>query len=84
MSGPLPWHPDHEYRIETSDSSVTVDGYALGEPKRLSCDYCAASVLLDRDATTPGIDDLQHERGCPNRFARSHWWRARVAGGSAD
>lgn len=79
-SGRTPWDPSTEYRIVESDSPVTVDGYSQGEPKRLECCFCGASVVLDPDPSTPGIDDLSHQAGCPNRFARSEWWRERVNG----
>ena len=73
-----PWDPDHEYRIEPSETSIGEDGYAKGEPKFLACEFCGARVQLTEARDDPGIDDLAHAADCPNRFARSHWWRDRV------
>lgn len=73
-----PWDGDTHFRIEDSDSPITVDDYALGEPKRLVCEACGASVILDPDLATPGIDDLEHASDCPNRFARSEWFRSQL------
>lgn len=71
---PTPWDPDTEYVLERSDTPVSEDGYKIGEPKRLVCGGCGASVLLTEEPS-PGVDDLSHERDCPNRWARSEWWR---------
>ncbi|MFW6435701.1 MAG: hypothetical protein ACOCY1_04900 [Halovenus sp.] len=78
-SGKSPFDPDTHYRIEGSKSPVTVDGYAEGEPKFLVCDKCEASVQLTEDPT-PGIDELQHMRDCPQRFAKTRTWRERFEG----
>lgn len=56
---------DHEYQIETSDSPVSVDGYALGEPKKLRCWFCDAEVYLT-EQKTPGVWELTHAPWCPN------------------
>ena len=68
-----PWDPETHYSIEHSDSPVTVDGYAKGEPKRLVCDGCGTSVLLTEEPS-PGVDELGHAPGWPNRGAKSDWW----------
>jgi len=60
-----PLAEDHEYRIETSDSPVTVDGYAKGEPKQLVCEFCDADVYLTAEKT-PGVWSLNHAPTCPN------------------
>jgi len=70
-----PWDAESEYRIERSQTPVSEDGYKKGEPKYLACQYCEARVLLTPDPEDPGVDDLAHDRDCPNRFARSHWFR---------
>lgn len=66
--------PETEFEIVPSDTPVTVDGYAQGEPKRLECGECGAAVLLTR-SPSPGIDELGHEKDCSQRFVRSNWWR---------
>lgn len=71
-----PFDPDTEFTIERSESPISEDGYKIGEPKILSCEFCNASVLITEDPSSPGVDDLSHERDCPQRFARSQWWRA--------
>lgn len=69
-----PFDPDTEFIIRPSDSPVSVDGYAMGEPKQLSCAYCSATVQITEDPTDPGVDDLNHDSDCPQRFCRSDWW----------
>jgi hypothetical protein len=66
--------PDTEFELERSDTPVDVDGYKLGEPKQLKCVACGAAVLLT-ESPTPGVDELQHEPACPQRFVKSRWWR---------
>lgn len=73
-----PWDPETRYAIVESDSPVSVDGYALGEPKRLVCDECGASVELTRERS-PGVDYLRHEPDCPQFEARSQWFREHFA-----
>lgn len=68
-----PWDEETHFEIEASDSPITVDGYAKGEPKELRCEECGASVLLTEDPS-PGVDELQHERWCSQRWVRSQWW----------
>jgi len=70
-----PWNAETHYRIERSQVPVNVDGYKVGEPKRLVCVGCGASVRLDPDPATPGIDDLSHAADCSQRWAKSEWWR---------
>lgn len=71
---PTPWDAETEYAIERSDSPITVDGYKIGEPKRLVCEACGASVLLTEEPSA-GVDDLPHDKRCSQRWARSEWWR---------
>ena len=75
-----PFDPDTHYSIVPSDTPVNVDGYKLGEPQHLRCDECGASVLLTPEPS-PGIDELQHEPDCPQRWARSDWWAMQFANG---
>lgn len=72
--GRTPWDADTEFRIERSESSVGADGYALGEPKRLVCDACGASVPLTC-APSAGVDELDHDAGCPQADVHSERFR---------
>lgn len=65
MLDPDPLSGDHEYRIVASDSPVSVDGYAKGEPKAIECEFCDARLILT-EQKTPGVWSLSHERWCPN------------------
>lgn len=66
--------PSTHFEIVPSTTPVDVDGYKLGEPKLLRCTECGADVLLTEEPT-PGIDELGHEKFCPQRWVRSRWWR---------
>jgi|GEM_PF-1807465 len=68
-----------QFEIVRSESPVSEDGYKIGEPKLLQCDACGASVLLTEEPS-PGIDELQHERDCPQRYARTDSWREAFLG----
>ena len=41
--------PDTHVELHESVTSYAVDGYALGEPKYLSCPYCSGWVRLTED-----------------------------------
>jgi len=72
-----PFDPDTHYRIRRSETPVDVDGYKIGEPKKLVCDECGASVLLTEEPS-PGVDDgLPHDPQCSQRWAKTRWWRER-------
>lgn len=66
--------PSTHFRIEPSQTPVTVDGMAKGEPKRLVCEACGAAALITPDPTGASIEDLEHDRTCPQRFVTSEWW----------
>jgi len=70
--------PDTEFELLRSDTPVDVDGYKLGEPKKLQCPECGASVLLTPEPS-PGVDELQHHPQCPQRWVRSEWWESQFA-----
>jgi len=56
----------------------TVDGLAIGEPKFLECDTCGASVRIDGpDGHQTAIDDLPHDRSCPQRDVVSEYFEER-------
>ncbi|GGL55271.1 hypothetical protein [Halocalculus aciditolerans] len=63
--------PDTRYQIIKSETPVSVDGFAMGEPTgEVRCCECGASHL--------NIDEIPHAEDCPQRFVRSDWWRAHV------
>lgn len=60
--------PETEFEIVTSDSPVSVDGYALGEPTgEVKCDACEA--ILEGC-----IDEIEHDADCPQRNVHSRRW----------
>jgi len=63
------------FEIVPSGSPPSVDGLAITEPKYLRCSECGAQVRIDGpDGTQTTIDDLPHDRGCPQRDVVSEWW----------
>ncbi|MFC7202836.1 hypothetical protein ACFQJC_04865 [Haloferax namakaokahaiae] len=66
--------PDTHFRIIASETSVSNDGYRKGEPMKLECDCCGASVMLTPEPS-PGIDELPHKPWCDQRFVESRWWQ---------
>lgn len=75
-----PWDSETEYRIERSETPVTEDGYKIGEPKWLICETCTAHVLLTEEPSA-GVDELDHDLDCPQRWVRSEWWSEQFLGG---
>lgn len=69
--------PGTHFRIIPSGSPPSVDGLAISEPKFLECDECGAQVRIDGpDEAQTTIDDLPHDRGCPQRGVVSEWWES--------
>lgn len=67
--------PETHFAIQPSESPVTVDGYAQGEPKYLECDECGARVQIDGpDETQTPIDNLPHDADCPQRDVVSQYF----------
>ncbi|WP_197425384.1 hypothetical protein [Halobacterium sp. CBA1126] len=62
--------PSTEFEIQRSETPISEDGYKLGEPKYLTCAHCTAQVLLTEEPS-PGVDELPHDPGCPQRWART-------------
>lgn len=59
--------PDTHFKIITSDTPVSVDGFALGEPTgEIKCRECGA--------THKNIDDIPHAQDCRQRFVHSEWY----------
>ena len=59
--------PDTFYSIVVSNTPISVDGFALGEPTgEIECAECGASHT--------NIDDIPHEKDCSQRFTHSQWY----------
>lgn len=62
---------DTRFELIKSDTPVTVDGFALGEPTgEVQCDECGESAM--------NVDEIPHRKHCSQRFVRSRWWRTRL------
>jgi len=70
--------PETHFEIVCSETSVSVDGYAHGEPKFIRCPICGADRLITEEPS-PGIDELGHEPDCSQRWVRSRWWQEQFA-----
>lgn len=56
------------FHIVTSDTPVTVDGFALGEPTgEVECCVCHQSHM--------NVDEIPHEKGCEQRTVKSEFWQ---------
>jgi len=56
------------FAIVPSGSPPSVDGLAISEPKWLRCTTCGAQIRIDGpEGHTTTIDNLPHERDCPQR-----------------
>jgi hypothetical protein len=71
---PSPFDAETSYVIEDSGTPVSEDGYKHNEPRWLVCGACGASVELTPEPSA-GVDELPHDPDCPQRFAKTHWWR---------
>ena len=70
--------PKTHFRIVPSGSPPSVDGLAITEPKWLECTECGARVRIDGpDETQTTIDNLPHDRDCPQRDVVSRYYRER-------
>ncbi|MFW5896200.1 MAG: hypothetical protein ACOCUA_02330 [archaeon] len=78
-----PWSERTHYRIVSSRSPLDEDGYKIGEPKRLECEACGASVQLTEEPSA-GVDELPHSPDCLQRWARSEWWTHRFLEADGD
>ena len=71
---------DTHFAIVPSGSPPTVDGLAITEPKWLKCSECGARVRIDGpDGHQTTIDNLPHDRDCPQRDVTSRWFREQFA-----
>ncbi|GAA0539495.1 hypothetical protein ABNG02_15815 [Halorubrum ejinorense] len=64
------------FRIVPSGSPPSVDGLAITEPKFIECTECEARVRIDGpDGHQTTIDNLPHDRDCPQRDVVSQYYR---------
>lgn len=69
--------PETKFQIVPSGSPPNEDGLAIQEPKYLKCGECGARVRIDGpDGHQTTIDELGHDRDCPNRGVKSRYWEA--------
>jgi len=69
---------DTHFAIVPSGSPPSVDGLAITEPKFLRCTECDAQVRIDGpEGHTTTIDNLPHERDCPQRDVVSRYFEER-------
>lgn len=62
-----PFDPDTKYVLEKSDTPVTVDGFAKGEPTgEITCAHCGR--------TAKNVDEIPHSKCCDQRWVRTDWW----------
>lgn len=58
---------DTFFHIVVSETPVTVDGFALGEPTgEVECEECGAIA--------ENIDEIPHDADCSQRFVHSAWY----------
>jgi hypothetical protein len=68
--------PETHFRIVPSGSPPSVDGMSITEPKWLECTECGARVRIDGpDETQTTIDNLPHDRDCPQRDVFSKYFK---------
>jgi hypothetical protein len=66
---------DTSFRIVKSGTPPSVDGLAITEPKFLECAECDARVRIDGpEGHTTTIDNLPHDRDCPQRDVVSRYY----------
>lgn len=60
--------PETHFRVVRSETPVSVDGFAMGEPTgEIECADCGASHL--------NIDEIPHAPHCSQRFVKSRFWQ---------
>ena len=70
--------PETHFEIVPSGSPPSVDGLSMTEPKYLRCSACGAQVRIDGpDETQTTIDNLPHDRDCPQRGVASRYYEDR-------
>jgi len=59
--------PSTHFELVRSDTPVTVDGVALGEPTGdVRCAECGRAA--------ENVDEIPHAPDCRQRWVRSRWW----------
>jgi len=72
--------PRTEFEIVESGTPPSVDGLAITEPKYLRCAECGAQVRIDGpDGHQTTIDNLPHDKGCPQRDVVSRYFEDKFA-----
>ncbi|MGQ3329277.1 hypothetical protein [Halorubrum sp. FL23] len=67
------------FAIVPSGSQPSADGVSITEPKFLRCDECGAQVRIDGpEGYTTTIDNLPHERNCPQRGVTSQYFEEQL------
>jgi len=62
--------PDTEFELIKSDTPVSVDGFAMGEPTgEVKCLECGAVAM--------NVDEIPHENECSQRGTHSRWYGAK-------
>ncbi|GAB7010435.1 hypothetical protein [Halorubrum trueperi] len=70
--------PKTHFEIVPSGSPPSVDGLAISEPKYLQCSECGARVRIDGpEGHKTTIDNLPHDRDCPQRGVASRYYEER-------
>lgn len=65
--------PDTEYKLIRSDTPIWDDGFKMGEPTgEIKCEACGRSHM--------NIDEIPHAKDCPQRWAKTDYWRDRFNG----
>lgn len=59
--------PRTHFRLERSDTPVTVDGFTLGE-------LTGVVECLECGESHTNIDEIPHAPDCDQRWVRSEWW----------
>lgn len=68
-----------EFVLVESETPPSVDGYAIGEPKRIVCADCGHGITVDGPPAEGGdhdqaIEEIPHARDCPQRDVFSEWF----------
>jgi len=72
--------PETEFEIVESGTPPSVDGLAITEPKYLECAECGARVRIDGpDGHQTTIDNLPHDKSCPQRDVVSRYFEDKFA-----
>ncbi|WP_156105723.1 hypothetical protein [Halobellus rufus] len=65
--------PDTEFEIVVAETSEDWDGARRGEPVKMRCPDCGATLPITREPSA-SIEELPHDPDCPQRGVTSQWW----------